>query len=454
MSAGRAYWREVHDRFDPQAPPAREAWVVDRPDSPILEIADKLRLPFGTGQFLIGSTPGTGTTTELQRLRRLVEHESHLVVALDLQRHFSETVRDLSALQEITPQEVLLLVGLAVVEATHRRLGRALAPERVAALEQAWRRVLDDAAPGVEIDVGKLAPTLARSLMGIGASALDGGVSQALTVGAAVAGGVSSGIRWPFRFGGGHLARSDQDSVSQDLYAAVAEIIGDVQQLYDKRVILLLDGLDRIETAAVTRGLFVRSRLIGQLPCSVVASAPISLRHGLDTTLVAPFVYRVLPNVPVLSRAAPADPHQPGTGLQTLEQLYRVRTADLAGDFGLLDAHVRHLAWCSGGHVREFVTLMREVASRAWLDDVPRSRDDDVAAAIDQLRLDKERGLRQSHVRVLAQVLADPTAPLPDDEAVDDMLRTRRLLPYANGSEWFFPHPTLASKLASVPSGR
>ena len=54
----------------------------------------------------------------------------------------------------------------------------------------------------------------------------------------------------------------------------------------------------------------------------------------------------------------------------------------------------------------------------------------------------------------LEEVARDPRHELPDGEAAEELLKTLRLLPYRNKSEWFYPHPLLLiAKVRTTPTG-
>jgi hypothetical protein len=76
------------------------------------------------------------------------------------------------------------------------------------------------------------------------------------------------------------------------------------------------------------------------------------------------------------------------------------------------------------------------VATRAIIDGV-----------IDKQRRAKEVGLSTGHIRVLEGVMADPDHRLPEDKLTSTLLATGALLPYPDGSEWYYPHPLLTINL-------
>src|SRR5262249_35789335 len=104
----RKVWEQVYARFDPERPAEQAADRVDRPGSPAAKIIEALDRPFVQPRVLFTGTVGTGKTTELLRVIE-ARRKSELVVFLDLERHFSEVVKDPAALQRVSPWEVCFL---------------------------------------------------------------------------------------------------------------------------------------------------------------------------------------------------------------------------------------------------------------------------------------------------------------------------------------------------------
>ncbi|HZF50760.1 MAG TPA: hypothetical protein VE093_19005 [Polyangiaceae bacterium] len=153
---------------------------------------------------------------------------------------------------------------------------------------------------------------------------------------------------------------------------------------------------------------------------------------------------RPLVNVPVLSQE---DPSLPGRGVPFFRELFERRVADLgAADViapGLLDK----LAYYSGGRAREFVVFIRRLAELAWDADVTSATAEIVDRVLDERRRLRETGMNRRKIRLLESVVADPDHRLPEGEDVNTLLTTGALLPYPDGSEWYYPHPLLMMKL-------
>jgi len=102
----------------------------------------------------------------------------------------------------------------------------------------------------------------------------------------------------------------------------------------------------------------------------------------------------------------------------------------------------RQLAHFSGGRAREFTKLTREVAERAWSEDVAQLSSTLVEQVLADARRECERGLHAGHAVLLRQVLEDPDR-LPDNPDALKLIESARLLPFDNDAPWFSPHPLL-----------
>jgi hypothetical protein len=442
----RPVWETVFERFDPLVPVPREhtEWHAARPLSPLDSICKKLDFPKGMPHVLLTGTQGTGKSTELRRVAQARDGKE-FVVFLDLEHHFDKVVGDWEALQHVTAWEVVFLTGLAVLRSAEELLGFRLAPEHRRALEQAWvdAAKLSKAIESTpEVDAGKLAKSLVLLASAAGAAALGpAGAATGTAVGGLAA--LTESAKWSLPFGLSKTKLPDQEREAQTLVACVNVIIGLVQQRGTK-VLVMLDGLDRIKELDRAVELFVESKLIGQLACRVVLCGPFVLRT--DGSLLGVRGFSDVPplvNVPVLDKD---DPSRPGPGIPFFRELFARRVADIGAPALILPPEIDRLAYYSGGRARDFVDMIQRVAQAAWGDDVATASAEIVDAVIDERRRHWETGLHRGHIRVLEGIVNDPEhqlPDLPDDPLAQRLLANGALLPYPDGSEWYYPHPLL-----------
>ncbi|MBM7112598.1 hypothetical protein [Archangium primigenium] len=449
----RDLWRKLYERFDPELPAPPE-WRATRTRSLATAMLETLARPFGTPRLLLMGTVGTGKTTELLRVAEARE-ETDLVVFMDLAQHFAEVVKDPRALERLDAWEVCFLAGLTLVHRFHERLGTELDPEMVRNLGKAWQALAATAgAPAPQLDLGtftKEALDLGATLAATGALGME---AQGVAIGARTIKSVVSGLRnWTLPLGRNEKVLPDQDRHVQELLSAVNVLIGEVQAKY-KKVLLVIDGLDRIRDLTRAKALFVDSQLLSQLPCPLVVCGPAALRHHLATAgIQSAFKRMPLVNEPVLDHT---HPERPGPGIGFFRELYARRVSDLgpAAQDMVSEAHLNTLAYRSGGRSRDFVRFIRSLSELAWDKDVASATPDLVKQVLDEWRLRQETGLNKDHIRLLEDVARDPEHRLPAGSLAYELLDYQHLLPYPNDSEWYYPHPLLTMHLVQTsPAG-
>ena len=429
-------FREVYQRFDPEGAPRRLEWRAARPRSPACEILKRLELEIGQGRFLVVGTVGTGKSTELLRIAEGRANRS-FVVQLDLVQHFDRVVGDLGALQRVSGWEVVFLAALAVARAARERLGFEFVDGALADLASAWKRAAGKSqVPDIaqaETDL----PKLAKSMVILASSAV-GGTAAAAAADTLLAPLDTVDVKWRLPVGRAKKALDDQAVEVQTLLQAANVLINDIQHQLGRTVLLVLDGLDRIESREDAHALFGDSAILAHVQCNSVICAPFVLRHDTRLATVRGFEVKILVNEPVLAQD---DPARPGPGVDFMLDVFRRRTADLRAPIG--DALVRELAYRSGGRLRDFVKLMRELAGQVLLREGEAASAEDLEAALREQRLLLEAGLNTEHLRALREVMTDPRHRLPPGTIGYELLRTNRLLPYPDGSEWYYPHALL-----------
>lgn len=437
----RAIWQELYRRFDPLLPAQDRASRADRERSPAADIATLLGLPFADARVLLTGTVGTGKSTELLRIAEARAAEDFVVV-LDLHRHFSEVMGDEQALERVESWEVVFLAGVALIRAVKDLLPYPIPPTYMEELAKAWRKLaeLTKTPTEVQFDIGELA----KSMVVLGSSVAAPGAGAIVDVGLKLLEAASGALKWQVPIGRGKQPPPDQDIDMQTLLAAVNAIIGHVQHHY-KRVLFIIDGLDRIRDFERARALFLRSELIAQLVCRVVLCGPFALRSHPAASAIPRFsANKVLVNEPVMLRS---DPQRHGPGVQFFCELYQKRAADLEVPDLIPRELLERLAYYSGGRARDFVKFIRSLAEKAWIEDAERATPALVDKVLDEARRLLEMGLDAGHIEVLERLASDPLRRLPPDERARELLGYGQLLPYPNESEWYYPHPLLLMHL-------
>jgi hypothetical protein len=428
----QATWEEVIERFNPTyVTPAEQR--APRPGSPAdkiikaLDTAAKMRKP-NNMRILVAGTVGTGKTTELLRLLE-ARKDREFVVFLDLAQAFVKLGRS-DGLQHVTPWEICFLAGLTVYRTAEERIGFPFPKHVLKDLESAWIALADasETPRPPQLDLVKLMKAVveAAAIVGFPAKPVNASIDALHLI-------------WNLPMGASKTRLPDDAEPVKNMLNAFNQVIGEIQGKHH-RILLVIDGLDRIHNIDRARELFIESDVLGRLACHVVLCGPFALRHHPAVTDLRGFQYEPLVNEPVLDQR---DPAKPGPGLAFFRELFRLRTRDLGGPELIASPLLDRLVYYSGGRARHFVKMVHRVASDALLAEVDAATDDIVDDAIDEERKLAEAGLHTGHSAILEAVMRDPRHRLPDHELVWDLLDLSRLLPYPDHSEWFYPHPLL-----------
>lgn len=429
-------WETIYNRFNPAEPVPYEhpEWRASRPYGPAEDLKPELNRGFGDKRFLVLGTVGTGKSTELQLLAES-RTERAFVVLVDLWDFFQNNLGDPSAMQHIQPWEVVFLVGMHVFRAAQAK-GHVWPEARVKALESAYRGLTKGEATAARLDIAGLAGSLVVTVggaLGGPAGAAAGGAAGKLIQ-------VASGGSWNVQLGR-RKSVTDQDDHVKRLLDAVSALMGDLN-LLGRPVTCFVDGLDRISEVATVRALFVESSLLGVLPCGLVLVASILVRQESLVSAISRFSVRVLANVPVIDRENPM--LVTGVGVNFCQTAWRKRTEDLGVEDVISADLLARLAWASGGRVRQFVAMVRDVATASYDAGLDAASLEIVKHVIDQHRRDLELGITREDLDLLRTIMVD--GELRAGETVNGLLTTFRLLPYPNESEWYYPHPLLLLK--------
>lgn len=454
----REIWSEIMNRFDPERLTPRE-WRAEREESPAEQIITLLdRQTASPEKTLLLGTVGIGKSTELTRIAEArAQKGDEFVVVLDLVRHFEAIVKDLHALQHVSSWEVCFLAGLALIRAAKEQRGYEFAPEHVSQLGEAWTRIARAAqAPDVTLPtIDMLGVVKSLSLMASTAAAPAAAIAGASVATGTIAAGtfkalseIASAGKWPLPFGRkGTKPVNDQEEIVETLLDKVNLLLGMFQQ-WNRRVLLIIDGLDRVTDAEHAKSLFLDSQMISRLDCALVVCAPFVLRNNKVVTEIRGFQVLTLHNAPVLDHQ---NPKNHGPGVPFMGDVFRYRVRDLGAENVIPAPLLDKLAYYSGGRLRDFVKSIKLLAGYGWDDNVPVVTSKHVDRVIKEVRLLIEIGMHVGDIDLLYAIATDPNHRLPDGDIARELLTYGRLLPYPNESEWFYPHPLLTLSLVRVP---
>jgi hypothetical protein len=439
-----AFWRAIHEAFDPILPVTDPALRAERDPrhNPMVELDRRLRLPILPMCYGVAGGVGSGKSTELLATARMLTDDA-LVVFLDLWQHFESSVHDPGALDHLQPWELLGLLGLGALRAGSERFGHRWSsePQDLAKALQAFQ-TSESSTPSVDV------PQLVSGL----AVLAGGAVGGAVKVGLDLLKASTDSTTWSWPIGLRDRDRTtDQEPRVRRVLDATNRVLEALRSSYARKLILVVDGLDRVRLPATFEDLFVESSLLRELSCDVVVSTELALVHRYRSRLRITRTFE-LTNVPV---ARPDDPSVLGVGTAFFRDLMDRRLSAL-GVLAHVDSFppelIDRLAWASGGRLRDFMSLVREIAIQGLIHHVSTLSHEIVDHVIDDLRREKEGGLNTDEIAELQEVLDDPQHRLPGGEVALGLLDKHLLLAYPNESTWYLPHPALTLKMLRRPS--
>ena len=429
-----AYWKPIISALDPWRNLTVERvddLYVERPDTPHLGLSTDLWTAEDPARLkvLLCGARGSGKTTELARLARVVGHD-FLVVETDLNSGLPEQTGTLA---------IVMLLGAAALKALDAvqqvGAGTALVPvEQHTQTLDAALRPFGEHLPTIGRIVSKVGSVVRFVFAGAGDEIKSWG--QGLTE----AGEASRALRAELARGplGGRIGK-DQAQDAQKVVDAVNAILRDLARAADRPVLLLADGLDRRPTFADVQHALANAELLRDLQAALILTGPIQLRHDPRFQgLPGDFRLQPLYNIPVVDPAGKSDP----AGIDLLLRLYEKRRADagLAPDL-IARPLLEQAARMSAGIVRGFLDALQGAAKHAVRTGRRRLEEEDIDAAERDQRLLMQGYLNEGRIRILRRILDERI--LPTDREADTLLFGNYVACYPNGDVWFRPHEML-----------
>ena len=204
-------------------------------------------------------------------------------------------------------------------------------------------------------------------------------------------------------------------------------LLATAREIY-KDIVVVFDGLDRLlvpdKFVAVA---YQDLRILRSLKISVLATAPISILYGVGTAVAEQF-----DRVQHLA-VVPAD----------LEHGSLQRIIERRGGYELLSReYADALCRCSGGVLRDLISLARDAAEEAYVSGHKSIESQDLEKAVQQLGTSYLRGLGTDAIKTLTELAKSKSFPVNLPANVE-LLVTRRVLEYSSTD--FRVHPALLS---------
>jgi hypothetical protein len=433
-------WTDFFQTFDPWStltPTQGDALYVDRPGAPGRRIVRRIQNAGSASRWVLCGARGCGKSTELARIASQLRRD-HQVVQIDISHALPESAGMLA---------VLVVVGAAVVNQIQEFSG----PDE-AARATATRETFAKALSGL----GMVAAA-ASKLLGLAQAVLiSSQAGQAMGPDAATAGVTiaSAGLDVAAREAekkavelrtlldrdklGGALRPEDRENAAA-VGDAVNQAIELLSNLTHRRVVLLVDGVDRQPNAEIT---FADASLLTRIDTPIVLTAPIALRHTASLTGLPGCAVVKVPNLKVVDRDGKVQTDAIDLLVQMVQR--RLERASPAVQQSLRAEQIRPIAHLSSGIPRELIEMIRVAGEEALDNDRTTITEEDLQVGVRARRLRNSEVLRTPDWDVLAQALETGESP---GESADTLLFNNLLICYYNDTVWYRPHETLISEL-------
>ncbi len=449
MAIEKPTWARLHYLFDPirQLTVDESHLYVERPSSASERIADDILAGlYADTKWIVCGSKGSGKSTELVRLASRLQNK-RTVVAVDI----AESVANIN---EVQPAEVLFLIGAAAIRTAKEDLGHDISDSLVHELRKAFEGLLTE--DNHDIDLGKILEGVALFAANVVAPGVGATASAAKGAATTLTGALGARARVPLRhrpkLGGTTLPVREGKAELEQLRIALDNIL---LELYNQRkVVVLVDGLDQLVDSTAIRELFTKSTLAAPYG-QIVFGAPIDLM--LLAMLKAVPDYLEIRNLTNLLVKAPelswvqVDDALVEQGRQKMRDVIRLRleSVDLTTEEVFDSECVDLFIDASGGVLRDLIRFVRDAVRSALMNEKPRIDLPMARQAVNEFGKLLSPSLTNTRIKELQQVRKTGNAE-SDDEHVRDLLRYGFILPYTNGTTWFEPHPVLRGMRAGL----
>ena len=433
MAKTETNWSRIHDAFDPGevlvGQRSRDLYC-EREHSPFevmcIDFASSLRPIRPPIAFFTGHR-GSGKSSMLWRLVEQFK-DDYFVVYFDIEHNLDSNKTnqvDLLFLLGATVFQVAVQEGLKPDPENLKMLAKS-----VYTLTETEKQVKDES-----LDVVKLA----KNLFCFGASAFGGGLGEKLAKAALEPFNFSSGVSEEV------VRKREIEPQVQKIITNVNLIIADVQTRADRNVLVVVDGLDKLQRSSQAELIFLESRALRGPKCRIIYTVPMLI-------FTAPAFGEAedecksyfLPNIKVYEKKTERK-YRPG--YQMLTEVVARRLGGLGIEPGGLFAPVALdlLIKKSGGLMRWFIELVQEACTHAQI----RGDDKVTKAAARQAIEDRAAKLAlRLNVEWIEELKKIRASNWPSGtKGSRELLQSRLAVAYRNRETWFDAHPLVWERL-------
>lgn len=418
-------WIKIQNAFYPYEPipilPDKlDAWYVERPGSPCREFLELLNPQLFPGRYVLVGHRSSGKTTELIKLAtELRKNYDYFVVYLPLEYNLD--------ISRVNPAEVLFLMGAAIYKVASDELEEKPEKKLLEELENSLTTLVQE-----RTQYKKFSINLAELLEGMvcfGASLLHLSAPLALR---------------PFTFVSGTdpklIRKREVQPQLKEIADCVNKIVKEVENKGKKFLVLLVDGLDKVEDEELIELNFLENPHLATIGCRVIYVGPMILYYGVPFAGVRTRFHVIeLPNIMIHDR------NRNPANYRTMQEMVnrRLNSLGYTTEEVIYPEALRLLIRNSGGIVRDLMFLVKQAAFNAKIAGENRIDEKIAEQAIAGYRRKFEAALTPKYYAVLKEVAKRQGRT--DDPLCDELIMGNFVLSYIDekGAIWFDVHPIL-----------
>lgn len=388
---------EIRDLFDPQKPLGGDerVYYVDRGSGITEKIRWNIENKSKPQKIIFPVMRGNGNTTELNKLAEDVKNDFFVV--------YINAVENLDTM-DIEYVDVLLLTGFKIYEAVKKEV--KISDRLVESLEN-WSKEI------VEVVEKK------TTEVGVGINFIFKLLPKILT---------EDSVRK-------HLREATERKLG-DLIDIINKIIALSEEKLNKKILVIVDSLDRIIDSRRAIDLFYwHSPALTLLNCNIiyVASRIIQQRLEYDQIKRNYNADIWIPNVKIFDKNG----NKVKEGFDFMEKVaLRRMNSEL-----ITDEALEYAIKMSGGVVHDFIRIIKESAFDAHRNGKEQIEKEEIESVVTDFRRDYQRNLTTAHLDILKEVAK--SGERVDGPAFVDLIHAQVILEYTNKGVWYAVHPII-----------
>ena len=281
---------------------------------------------------------------------------------------------------------------------------------------------------------------LAKELVCFGASMLGAGVGRQLAEAALKPFTFTSGVSEEV------AGRRQVEPQVQNIINNVNLIISEVQQKSQKKLLVVVDGLDKLQRIEQADLIFLQSRALLGPVCRIIYTVPMLAFTSLDFGQAEGETKSyLLPNVKLFDRTSDTQTDSEGYAILREVVAKRMKSIGQTPDAVFEPEALNLLIFKSGGVMRDFIWLAQDAMSAAKILRLDKVNTDAAQKAISDRASQLAFRLTETRVEELRKVRANKR-PSGSPES-RELLHGLFIVAYRNQTTWFDAHPLLWEEL-------